>query len=104
MVAVRRSLKPSALQWPSERGALTREPLLDQRVDVIRDEGHGGEISHLRLADDLDASALLPLPVDIRGLHTAETNQHVVSSVPVGAGTTGLVSDPRGPFTVHLDG
>lgn len=46
-------------------GALTREPLIDQRVDVIGDEGHGREISHLRLADDLDASTLLPLPVDV---------------------------------------
>lgn len=55
---------PCCVSW-CERGALTREPLLDQSVDVIRDEGHGGEISHLRLADDLDASTLLPLPVDI---------------------------------------
>lgn len=59
----------------AERGALTRKPLLDQSVDVIRDEGHGGEISHLRLADDLDASTLLPPPVDIGRLHAADGNQ-----------------------------
>lgn len=43
---------------------------------MIRDEGHGREISHLRLADDLYASAFLSLPVDIRRLHAAETQTH----------------------------
>lgn len=45
--------------------ALTREPLFNQGVNVVGDERHGREISHVRLADDLDAATLLPLPTDI---------------------------------------
>ena len=55
---------------------LTGEPLLDERVHVVRDEGHGREVSGVWLADDLDAPAFPPLPVDIRRLHTAAPNNY----------------------------
>lgn len=66
----------------TEGGGLTREPLLDQRVDVVRDEGHGGEISRLRVADDLNAAALLPLPVDVGRLHAEETHTRLSPPQP----------------------
>lgn len=52
---------------------LTWEPLLYQRVDMICDECHSREIPGLWLTDNFYASTLLPLPVNIRWLHTAQT-------------------------------
>lgn len=53
---------------------LTRKPLLYQRVNVVRNEGHRWEIPSLWLTDNLDATALLFLPVQVWWLHTAGDN------------------------------
>ena len=76
--------------------ALTGEPLIDQRVHVVRDESHGREVSALWMADDLYPSTLLPLPVNIWWLHTAETQMHVAVSLywAISAFTTS-------PFTIY---
>lgn len=55
------------------RSVLTWEPLLYQRVDMVCDECHSREIPGLWLTDNLYASTLLPLPVNIWWLHTAQT-------------------------------
>lgn len=55
------------------RSVLTWEPLLYQRVDMVCDERHSREIPGLWLTDNFYASTLLPLPVNIRWLHTAQT-------------------------------
>lgn len=66
----------SCIQWsvcitPSRRcttsrGVLTRKPLLYESVH------HRWEIPRLRLTDNLDASAFLLLPVQVRRLHAVE--------------------------------
>lgn len=64
--------------------ALTWKPLLYESINVVCNEGHRREVSRLRLADNLDATALLFLPVQVWWLHAAGENCSEYLSLHVG--------------------